>query len=105
MGYFKKHGIRVVSFWTNELGGSSEQLIYMLAYESLADSEKKWSGFLFLSRPSFLPASGWPGILADGARQWGPGTGSRWTCPREHARFAKGDRCDARAHLDGSGAR
>ena len=31
MGYFKQYGIEVVGFWTNELGGSSEQLIYMLA--------------------------------------------------------------------------
>ena len=30
---------------TSELGGSSDQLIYMLAYDSLADREKKWSGF------------------------------------------------------------
>ena len=46
LGYFKKHGIQVVGFWTNELGGSSEQLIYMLAYDSLADREKKWGAFV-----------------------------------------------------------
>ena len=46
MDFFKKHNIQVVGFWTNELGGSSEQLIYMLAYESLADREKKWSAFI-----------------------------------------------------------
>src|SRR5258708_40085162 len=45
MDFFKKHNIQVVGFWTNELGGSSDQLIYMLAYDSLADREKKWSGF------------------------------------------------------------
>jgi hypothetical protein len=45
MGFFKKHNIQVVGFWTNELGGSSDQLIYMLAYDSLADREKKWGGF------------------------------------------------------------
>jgi len=45
MGFFKKHQIQVVGFWTNELGGSSDQLIYMLAYESLADREKKWNAF------------------------------------------------------------
>jgi peptidoglycan/xylan/chitin deacetylase (PgdA/CDA1 family) len=42
----KKHGIRAVGFWTNELGGASDQLIYMLAYDSLADREKKWGAFL-----------------------------------------------------------
>ena len=40
MGFFKKHDIQVVGFWTNELGGSSDQLIYMLAYDSL---EMSWS--------------------------------------------------------------
>ena len=46
LGYFKKHSIQVVGFWTNELGGASDQLIYVLAYESLADREKKWGAFL-----------------------------------------------------------
>jgi hypothetical protein len=46
MGFLTKHGIRAVGFWTNELGGASDQLIYILAYESLADREKKWGAFL-----------------------------------------------------------
>ena len=46
LGFFKKHGIQMVGFWTNELGGSSDQLLYILAYESLADREKKWAGFM-----------------------------------------------------------
>ena len=45
MDFFKKHNIQVVGFWTNELGGSSDQLLYILAYDSLADREKKWAGF------------------------------------------------------------
>ncbi len=45
LGYFAKHGIKVVGFWTNELGGSTDQLIYMLAYDSLADREARWSVF------------------------------------------------------------
>ena len=45
LGYFEKYGIKVVGFWTNELGGSSDQLIYMLGYDSLADREQKWSAF------------------------------------------------------------
>jgi hypothetical protein len=39
--YFKKHGIQVTGFWTNEIGGARDQLICILAYESLADPEKK----------------------------------------------------------------
>ena len=46
LGFFKKCGIQVVGFWTNEIGGPSDQLIYILAYESLADREKKWGAFL-----------------------------------------------------------
>jgi hypothetical protein len=46
MGFFKKHGIPVVGFWTNEIGGPNDQLLYILAYESLADREKKWGAFL-----------------------------------------------------------
>ena len=45
LGYFEKYGINVVGFWTNELGGSSDQLIYLLGYDSLADREQKWSAF------------------------------------------------------------
>jgi hypothetical protein len=45
LGYFEKYGITVVGFWQNELGGASDELIYMLAYESLADREQKWTAF------------------------------------------------------------
>ncbi len=45
LGYFDKHGIKVIGFWTNDLGGSSDQLIYMLGYDSLADREVKWAAF------------------------------------------------------------
>jgi NIPSNAP protein len=46
MDYFKRYNIQVVGFWTNELGGPSDQLIYMLAWESLADREKTWGAFV-----------------------------------------------------------
>ena len=46
LGFFAKHGIQTVGFWSNELGGASDQLIYILAYESLADREMKWGAFL-----------------------------------------------------------
>jgi hypothetical protein len=29
LGFLAKHGIRAVGFWTNELGGASDQLIYL----------------------------------------------------------------------------
>jgi hypothetical protein len=45
MGFFKQYDIKVVGFWTNELGGPTDQLLYILAWDSLADREKKWGGF------------------------------------------------------------
>jgi hypothetical protein len=44
--YFKKHGIRIAGFWTNEIGGASDQLIYLLAFENLAEREKKCAAFV-----------------------------------------------------------
>lgn len=43
-GYFQKHGIKEVGYWTATIGTSNE-LIYMLAYENLAAREKAWAGF------------------------------------------------------------
>jgi hypothetical protein len=40
---WKKHGIRQAGFWTTMIGESSQQLTYMLAWESLAEREEKWS--------------------------------------------------------------
>ena len=43
---FEKHGIRQAGFWTTVIGPSHRQLTYMLAWESLADREKRWSAFI-----------------------------------------------------------
>jgi hypothetical protein len=42
---FEKHGIQQAGFWTTEVGESNHNLIYLLAYESMADREKKWGAF------------------------------------------------------------
>jgi hypothetical protein len=44
LGFFKGHGIHVVGFWTEDIG-TSNQLVYMLGFDSLADREKKWAAF------------------------------------------------------------
>ena len=44
LGFFWKHNIHVVGFWTEDIG-TSNRLVYMLGYESLADRETKWSAF------------------------------------------------------------
>ncbi len=43
-GLFKKHGIREVGYWENVIG-TSNQLIYMLAWETMAERDQKWDAF------------------------------------------------------------
>jgi len=45
LALFARHGIKVVGFWTSDIGGASNELVYMLAYESLADREQRWAAF------------------------------------------------------------
>ena len=40
-----KHGIKQAGFWTVAIGESSNDLYYLLAWDSLADREKKWAAF------------------------------------------------------------
>ncbi|MES2188347.1 MAG: NIPSNAP family protein [Pseudomonadota bacterium] len=40
-----KHGIRPVGFFTTLVGESSNDLTYLLAWESLAEREAKWNAF------------------------------------------------------------
>ena len=40
-----KHGIKQAGFWTTLVGESNQELYYLLAWESLADREKKWNAF------------------------------------------------------------
>ena len=42
---WEKHGIRQVGFWTDLIGDSNQKLTYLLAWESLAEREKKWDAF------------------------------------------------------------
>ena len=44
LGFFKKHGIGVFGFWTDEIG-ISNRLNYILTFDSMADRETKWSAF------------------------------------------------------------
>ena len=41
-----RHGIRQAGFWTTLVGESSADLTYMLAWESLAERERKWAAFM-----------------------------------------------------------
>ena len=42
---WKKHGIRQAGFWTVLIGTGNNDLHYLLAWESLAEREKKWAAF------------------------------------------------------------
>jgi hypothetical protein len=42
---WEKHGIRPIGFWTTLVGNSSNELTYILPWESLADRETKWTAF------------------------------------------------------------
>ena len=43
---WEKHGIRQAGFFTTLVGQSNHELTYMLAWESLAEREKKWTAFM-----------------------------------------------------------
>ena len=41
----EKHGIKLVGFWTNSMGGRNDQMIWMIAYNDYAHREQAWSAF------------------------------------------------------------
>lgn len=46
LALWAKHGIRQAGFWTVVVGESNQDLYYLLQWDSLADREKKWAGFM-----------------------------------------------------------
>jgi hypothetical protein len=51
---WEKLGIRQAGFWTTMVGESNQELTYMLAWETLAERQQKWSAFL--SDPEWIAA-------------------------------------------------
>jgi hypothetical protein len=51
---WEKHGIRPSGFFTTLVGESNQELTYLLAWESLAEREKKWNAFA--ADPEWLAA-------------------------------------------------
>ncbi|MBI5290802.1 MAG: NIPSNAP family protein [Chloroflexi bacterium] len=43
--FFARHGITAIGFWTTLVGPASNEFTYLLAYENMADREKKWNAF------------------------------------------------------------
>jgi hypothetical protein len=44
LGYFEKHGIKSVGYWTDVIG-TSGRLTYMLAFDDLAHRDRAWAAF------------------------------------------------------------
>jgi hypothetical protein len=51
---WEKHAIKQAGFFTTVIGESNQELTYFLAWESLADREKKWAAFQ--SDPDWIAA-------------------------------------------------
>lgn len=45
LALWDRHGIRQAGFFTTVVGESNQRLTYFLAWESLAEREKKWTAF------------------------------------------------------------
>ncbi len=45
LAIWERHGIRQAGFWTTLIGESNQDLTYLLAWESMAEREKKWTAF------------------------------------------------------------
>jgi hypothetical protein len=54
LALWEKHGIRQAGFFTTLVGESNQRLTYFLAWESLAEREKKWAAFT--TDPDWLKA-------------------------------------------------
>ena len=51
---FEKHGIKNVGYWTNVVGPSQNELVYLLAYPDLGARMKSWEAFM--ANPEWIKA-------------------------------------------------
>lgn len=42
---FEKHGIKNIGYWTNSIGGRSDELWYMIAFDDMAHRAQAWAAF------------------------------------------------------------
>lgn len=45
LGFFRKHGIKPIGFWTTLVGEDNHELMYLLEWEDMAERERKWNAF------------------------------------------------------------
>jgi hypothetical protein len=46
LAIWERHGIRPAGFWTTLVGESNHELLYLVAWESMAERERVWSAFM-----------------------------------------------------------
>jgi hypothetical protein len=46
LGIWERHGIRQAGFFTTVVGPASNDLTYLIAWDSMAEREQRWSAFL-----------------------------------------------------------
>ena len=44
LDYFEKYNIRAIGFWTEDVGANN-RLVYLLAFDSLAQRDEAWARF------------------------------------------------------------
>ena len=42
---FEKHGMRNIGYWTPNVGGYSNELVYIVAFEDVEQRERAWTSF------------------------------------------------------------
>lgn len=45
LAIFERHGMKNVGYWTADVGDYNDRLIYLLAFENVAQREKAWASF------------------------------------------------------------
>lgn len=53
---FEKHGITNIGYWTNAIGGRSDELVYIVAFQDMAQRDAAWAAFA--SDPEWRQAAG-----------------------------------------------
>ena len=45
LAIFEKHGIKNIGYWTNAVGGRSDELWYMIGFEDAGQRDRAWAAF------------------------------------------------------------
>jgi NIPSNAP len=43
--FFERHGMKNVGYWTNVIGGRTDQLVYIIGHDDLGARERSWAAF------------------------------------------------------------